>query len=157
MDFLIWGANKSSDPGVVLLTGQKTGPTSRLKDKIMMMKHFVLGAALSLIAGSAFAVGDTQDTAKGKVFATPDGMTLYTFDKDVDGVSACYNACATQWPPFLAKEGASATGDFGLTTREDGAEQWTYKGQPLYLWMNDRKPGDVTGDGVGGVWHLATP
>ena len=122
-----------------------------------MMKHFVLAGLLSLEAGTAFAVGDTHDSSKGTVYTNADGMTLYTFDSDVDGKSACYNACAKSWPPFLAKEGAAGEGDFGLTTREDGSLQWTLKGQPLYLWINDRKPGDVTGDGVGGTWHIATP
>jgi predicted lipoprotein with Yx(FWY)xxD motif len=32
---------------------------------------------------------------------------------------------------------------------------WAYEGWPLYLWVKDTKPGDVTGDGVGGVWHAA--
>jgi predicted lipoprotein with Yx(FWY)xxD motif len=26
-------------------------------------------------------------------------------------------------------------------------------GKPLYTWMKDAKPGDVTGDFVRGVWH----
>ena len=30
-----------------------------------------------------------------------------------------------------------------------------YKGWPLYLWIKDTKPGDTTGDGVGGTWHTA--
>ncbi|HCQ64264.1 MAG TPA: hypothetical protein DIU07_03395, partial [Rhodobacteraceae bacterium] len=34
---------------------------------------------------------------------------------------------------------------------------WTYKGMPLYLWVQDQAAGDVTGDGVKGVWHLARP
>ncbi|MEO8186844.1 MAG: hypothetical protein ABI580_05700, partial [Burkholderiaceae bacterium] len=42
-------------------------------------------------------------------------------------------------------------------TRDDGAKQWAYKGQPLYQWANDKKPGDKTGDGVGGVWKIAKP
>lgn len=38
--------------------------------------------------------------------------------------------------------------------RTDGTMQWAYEGKPLYLWTKDTKPGDVTGDGVGGVWHV---
>jgi predicted lipoprotein with Yx(FWY)xxD motif len=34
---------------------------------------------------------------------------------------------------------------------------WVYKGKPLYTWKNDKAPGDTTGDGVNGTWHLATP
>jgi predicted lipoprotein with Yx(FWY)xxD motif len=42
-------------------------------------------------------------------------------------------------------------------TRDDGSKQWAYKGKPLYTWVKDAKPGDVTGDGVNSVWHIAQP
>ena len=42
-------------------------------------------------------------------------------------------------------------------TRDDGGKQWAYKGKPLYAWSKDAKPGDVTGDGVNNVWHIAAP
>lgn len=82
-------------------------------------------------------------------------MTLYTFDKDTSGVTNCYDDCAVKWPPLIAASGAKAGGDFSLVKRKDGSEQWAYKGMPLYLWQNDKKPGDTTGDRVGGVWHIA--
>jgi predicted lipoprotein with Yx(FWY)xxD motif len=84
-------------------------------------------------------------------------MTLYTFDKDKDGMSVCYGGCARNWPPLLAPAGAEAEDDFGLTARKDGSMQWTYYDMPLYLWINDKAPGDVSGDGKGGVWHIAQP
>jgi len=87
------------------------------------------------------------------------GMTLYTFDKDVsgDGKSVCNDACAKNWPPFLAKTGDAANGEYSLVTRDDGATQWAFKGKPLYLWTKDKKPGDMTGDGVNNVWHVVKP
>jgi len=84
-------------------------------------------------------------------------MTLYTFDKDTAGVSACYDACATNWPPLLAASGAMAKGKLSIVARKDGAMQWAYDGKPLYLWAKDTKAGDMTGDGVNGVWHVAKP
>ncbi|MFY0104123.1 hypothetical protein ABTP95_19980 [Acinetobacter baumannii] len=42
-------------------------------------------------------------------------------------------------------------------TRDDGKGQWAYKGHPLYRWSKDQKPGDTTGDGVIGAWHVARP
>ncbi len=84
-------------------------------------------------------------------------MTLYLFDNDQPGVSNCYDNCAQNWPPLLAGEGAMAEGDFTLVTRTDGTVMWAYDGWPLYLWVKDTKPGDVTGDLVGGVWHVAKP
>ncbi len=90
-----------------------------------------------------------------KILTDAKGMTLYTFDMDKDGASACYDQCAVNWPPLLAEAGAVADDDFGLTKRTDGTMQWTYYGMPLYLWVKDTAPGQTTGDGVKGVWHTA--
>jgi len=115
-------------------------------------------AALCLGGSVAFAAPDgmgMRDTSIGEVLTDANGMTLYIYDKDKDGVSACYDKCAANWPPVLASDGAKTDDDFGLTKRNDGTMQWTYYGMPLYLWVKDAKPGDTTGDGVGGVWHAA--
>ena len=84
------------------------------------------------------------------------GITFAVYgDKDEGGVSACYDKCAENWPPLLAAADAKAEGEYGLTDRTDGSKQWTYDGKPLYLWVKDQKPGDMTGDGVNDVWHTA--
>jgi predicted lipoprotein with Yx(FWY)xxD motif len=59
-----------------------------------------------------------------------------------------------KWPPLATASGASAAGDCTLVERKDGSMQWAADGMPLYLWQGDKKPGDTTGDGVGGVWHV---
>jgi len=82
------------------------------------------------------------------------GKTLYTFDKDAGGKSACNGPCAGNWPPLMAGSDAKASGDWSIITRDDGSKQWAYKGKPLYLWSKDQKPGDMTGDGFNGVWHV---
>jgi predicted lipoprotein with Yx(FWY)xxD motif len=118
------------------------------------MTRFTLPLALALLAAPAFA--DTMAIMeKDGMLTDANGMTLYTFDADKDGMSTCYDACATNWPPLLAEAGAMADDEYGLTDRTDGTKQWTYKGMPLYLWVKDTKPGDMTGDGVKGVWHVA--
>lgn len=115
-------------------------------------------AALSLLlCASAALAADAPATAQDGVLVDPTGMTLYTFDKDPAGASACAGDCAKNWPPLTAAAEAQPSGDFGLITRDDGSQQWTYKGKPLYYWAKDLKPGDRTGDGVKGVWHLAAP
>ena len=49
-------------------------------------------------------------------------------------------------------------GDYTIITRDDGSKQWAYKSRPLYIWKNDNKPGDITGDGfLNGAWHIAQP
>jgi predicted lipoprotein with Yx(FWY)xxD motif len=116
--------------------------------------------ALGLISGAAIAaesyVGGAVMRSDDGYLTDANGMTLYSFDKDTEGVSTCYEQCAINWPPALAEEGATAEGDFTLVERTDGTMQWAYKGMPLYLWKDDAAVGDTTGDGVGGVWHLVT-
>lgn len=119
-----------------------------------------LGALAALLfATAAFAEGPAKvvDTAKGKVFADAKGMTLYYFDKDGMGASNCYDKCAKNWPPLKAGAYDKAMGEWTIIKRKDGSMQWAYDGKPVYLWVKDMKPGDTTGDGVGGVWHAAKP
>lgn len=117
-------------------------------------------ATLSL-AGAAFAQTaptKTGDSAKGKVLTDAQGMTLYTFDKDAGGKSACNGPCATNWPPLMAAADAKTAANYTIVTRDDGGKQWAYKGKPLYTWKNDKKPGDITGDGfLNNSWHIAQP
>lgn len=126
-----------------------------------ILARAALSAALLSGLGALSAHAETgimtQDTAAGAVLTDAKGMTLYTFDADKGGQSACYDACAQNWPPLMAAAGAKAEGDFGLAERKDGGMQWTHKGMPLYTWIKDAKPGDTTGDGVKGVWHVARP
>ena len=83
------------------------------------------------------------------------GMTLYVFDKDAGGKSACNGPCAANWPPLMVVGNAAAAGDWTIVVRDDGTTQWAYKGKPLYTWAKDAKPGDKTGDGINSVWHVA--
>jgi predicted lipoprotein with Yx(FWY)xxD motif len=126
-----------------------------------MNKFIVSIAALALATTAALAQSapvKTGDSAKGKVLTDTSGMTLYTFDKDAAGKSACNGPCATNWPPLMAADDAKAAGGFTVIVRDDGGKQWAQGGKPLYTWKNDKKPGDVTGDGfANGAWHIAKP
>jgi len=127
---------------------------------IATLSRLSLAAALALATTAAFAADPAMvgSTAKGKTLVDAKGMTLYTFDKDMDGKSACNGGCATNWPPLKAADGAAAMGDWSLVTRDDGSKQWAYKSKPLYGWVKDQKPGDITGDGfLNGAWHVAQP
>ena len=122
--------------------------------KILVPALAIVAAAFATAALAQTKIGDS---AKGKVLTDDKGMTLYTFDKDAPGKLACVAACAGNWPPLMAAAGAKVEGDYSLVAR-DGAMQWAYKGKPLYRWKNDKKPGDITGDGfLNGAWHIAQP
>jgi len=127
----------------------------------MHIRALLMGAALAFATTAAFAddyVGGavkSAETEKGEILTDAQGMTLYTFDNDESGMSNCYDDCAAKWPPLAASADAQEEGDFTLVERKDGTKQWAYKGQPLYLWVDDKAPGDMTGDGVNDVWHIA--
>jgi predicted lipoprotein with Yx(FWY)xxD motif len=120
-------------------------------------------AVMALMASAGIALAQTApaktaDTAKGKALVDAKGMTLYVFDKDTGGKSACNGPCAQNWPPLIATADAKPAGDWTVVTRDDGGKMWAYKGKPLYTWKNDKAPGDTTGDGfANGLWHVAKP
>jgi predicted lipoprotein with Yx(FWY)xxD motif len=103
------------------------------------------------------APATTAETSKGKALVNGKGMTLYIFGRDAAGKSNCNGQCATNWTPLPAAADAKASGDWSIVTRDDGSRQWAYKRKPLYTWKEDKSPGDVTGDGVNNVWHIAAP
>lgn len=117
----------------------------------------IAAAAFAAIAYAQTPPTMIGDSEKGKVLTDAKGMTLYIYDKDTAGKSVCNGKCAVNWPPLMAAGDAMASGDYSIVTRDDGNKQWAYKGMPLYGWIKDTKAGDITGDDVGGVWHLATP
>ncbi|SPD66042.1 putative lipoprotein [Cupriavidus taiwanensis] len=126
-----------------------------------------LGCAAVLLAGCAGmgmgggSAGNLPPTVKvtDGVLTDPQGLTLYTFDRDTagSGKSACNGPCATNWPPLMASPGTSGSGQYTIITRDDGSKQWAYRGLPLYRFAKDAKPGDRTGDNVNNVWHVAKP
>ena len=123
------------------------------------MTHFQRTAlyCLSISLVAALDAAAAPASMKDDVLVDAKGMTLYTFDKDSGGKSACNGPCATNWPPLAAGADAKAEGDYTVIARDDGAKQWAFKGKPLYHWVKDQKPGDKTGDGVNNVWHVARP
>jgi plastocyanin len=103
-------------------------------------------------------------TASAKVLVNAQGMTLYVFAPDKPNKSVCYSKCAAFWPPALVPKGTNVpatlpgiTGKLGVAIRTGGARQLTFDGAPLYTFVNDKKPGDMTGQGLdvsGGYWWV---
>ena len=105
----------------------------------------------------------TASSSAGNIVVDAAGMSVYYFTKDVkdSGTSACTAACLTAWPPVLTTAATPAaegvTGTLGTITTPAGAKQLTLNGLPLYYFAKDTKPGDILGQGVSGVWYLASP
>jgi predicted lipoprotein with Yx(FWY)xxD motif len=117
----------------------------------------VMGCFTAATAGAQGAPARAGQTAKGAALVDGSGKTLYTYDKDSKGKSACNGKCTDNWPP-LAAEGAQSNGGWTVIKRDDGKQQWAFKNKPLYTFVKDTKAGDANGDGAGGgAWHIATP
>jgi predicted lipoprotein with Yx(FWY)xxD motif len=127
----------------------------------MMKTLAAAGIVISALAFGTFiasaatpAPATMGDTSKGKAWVDAKGMALYTFDKDTATKSNCNAKCAAVWPPLMVAASAKASGDWTIVTRDDGSKMWAVKGHPLYTFVDDKKKGQVTGDGKDG-FHLA--
>ena len=103
----------------------------------------------------------TTNPVYGNIITDGEGKTLYFFTEDAFGSSVCYGQCEVNWPVFFAEnlqvgDGLNAQ-DFGEIVRNDGSKQTTYKGWPLYYFINDNSAGNVNGENVNGVWYVAKP
>jgi predicted lipoprotein with Yx(FWY)xxD motif len=120
-------------------------------------------AASPAAAGATISVA--TNSKLGQILVDGKGLTVYLFVKDTGTSSTCYTSCAQIWPPVLTsgppQAGTGATASLlGTTTRTDGTVEVTYAGHPLYYFVQDKQPGDATGqgiDGFGGLWWVLTP
>jgi predicted lipoprotein with Yx(FWY)xxD motif len=106
----------------------------------------------------------SRSSGYGTILVDGRGRTLYLFDKEGRAKSECYGACATAWPPLLAKgnpvaKGAPRQGLLGTTRRQSGRAQVTYGGHPLYTYAAE-DPGQILCQNVlefGGYWLIVRP
>jgi predicted lipoprotein with Yx(FWY)xxD motif len=105
----------------------------------------------------------TASTSLGTIVVDAQGLSVYYFDKDVagSGKSTCSGQCLQDWPAVVADSSSpqvnGVTGKVGTIKRDDGTIQVTLNGLPLYLFIGDKKPGDVTGQAVDKVWWVVAP
>ncbi len=103
-----------------------------------------------------------EDPVLGKILTDAEGYSLYYFTKDaLSDTSLCTGGCVTNWPLFYAAglevgEGLDSN-DFSSIEHPEGGRQTTYKGWPLYYYINDLNPGETNGEAVGNVWFVAKP
>ncbi|GAA1107010.1 hypothetical protein [Nocardiopsis metallicus] len=98
----------------------------------------------------------------GELVTDAAGHTLYRFDEDSpdEESSACYGDCADNWIPVAAAQEMTIPGGDELLDsfeREDGIEQVTLDGWPLYRHAADAGPGDTNGEGAQEAWYAASP
>lgn len=121
------------------------------------------GAAPTASSGSpSAAIVDLRGSKLGQTLVDGQGRTLYLFEADTAGKSACNGACTSAWPPYLTTStphpGTGVTGALLATsTRSDGATQVTYNDHPLYYYSGDSRAGQQNGQGLnafGSLWYV---
>ena len=114
-------------------------------------------------ASGGDAVVKSATTSLGATLVDADGHTLYEYQPDPTGKSTCTGGCATAWPPLTANTPTVAVGTglvaslFTLASGDSGVKVVAVNGHALYRFAGDKNPGDVAGQGFGGVWHVASP
>lgn len=113
---------------------------------------------------SKAVVKQAQNEALGKTVLTNNkGLTLYSLSVEKNGRFVCADAaCLSLWHPLLVPAGRKPTGPVPLGTvrrPKGGGIQVTYRGRPLYHFVEDVKPGEANGEGFKdvGTWHAASP
>jgi predicted lipoprotein with Yx(FWY)xxD motif len=148
-------------------------------NQMLSLRRFALGIVLGAIAGAAVLVaaayagsGSTPSTSTGalvalrktmlgSVLVDARGRTLYLFERDRSGMSACDTSCVKFWPPLASRTTPRAgkgvhRAKLAVTRRHDGRRQVTYAGHPLYTFVGDKAPGETSGEGLtnfGAEWY----
>jgi predicted lipoprotein with Yx(FWY)xxD motif len=147
MAFLLAGCGSSNGNGGGAYGSTTANPTAT--------------ATTATTGPSQLPINTASVSASGKtktVLVNAQGLTLYYHTPDT--ATSVWTDAAT-WPPLLAPSGAptstaSLSGTLAIQNDANGA-QVTYNGHPLYTYAGDSGPGMATGDGLGGVWFVATP
>src|SRR5260221_6430822 len=104
-------------------------------------------------------------THLGTLLTDGQGRTLYLFEKDQPGTSACTGACLSAWPAFTVTGSLVGGPDVSMSMlstirRPDGGVEVAYNGHPLYHYAGDSNPGDTNGQGLnqfGAEWYVVSP
>jgi predicted lipoprotein with Yx(FWY)xxD motif len=131
------------------------------KFTVLFTAFAILALGISSVMAMHHAVKVQNKEGIGKYFTDTEGKTLYWFKKDAPGKSTCAGPCLEKWPIYYREAVAAPKDidgkDFATITREDGAKQTTFRGYPLYYWVNDKIPGETNGQSVNGVWFVINP
>jgi predicted lipoprotein with Yx(FWY)xxD motif len=116
----------------------------------------------SMAEPSASAAGDAAvlvaDSDLGQILTDADGLTIYYFANDTEGVSNCDAGCLANWPPVPAEgtptAGEGVTAELGTAEATDGTTMLTVNGFPAYYFAGDSAAGQTNGQGQGDVWFV---
>ena len=107
-------------------------------------------------SGLVFVDKGSQKTLYFQGFAPrPFEMLGFNHPKYRFGTVSCHNACAEEFPPLLAPDGAKPVGEWWIATRLDGKKQWAWRGVPVYTYVKDQ-PNRHLASYLGHRWAVAS-
>jgi len=123
------------------------------------------GGTTPTVSSSGALIKTATATVKGTsetILTTVQGMTLYYRTTDMPPTTVCSGGCASVWPPLLVSGSSTPTSATPLSGKlsaqaDANGMQVEYNGHPLYNFSGDTAPGQTTGEGFGGIWHVVTP
>jgi predicted lipoprotein with Yx(FWY)xxD motif len=123
------------------------------------------GGTTPTVSSSGSLIKTATATVNGKsvtILTTAQGRTLYYRTTDMPPTTVCSGGCASAWPPLLVSGSNTPTSATSLSGKlsaqaDANGTQVVYNGHPLYTFSGDTAPGQTTGEGVGGIWHVCTP
>jgi predicted lipoprotein with Yx(FWY)xxD motif len=148
--------------------------------QMLSVRLLALGIALGAIGGAAVLVAPAyagtsstsrlrapngalialRKTTLGSVLVDARGRTLYLFEKDRSGMSACDAACLKYWPAVTSRATPRAgqgvqPSMLKIIRQHNGLRQVT-AGHPLYTFAGDKRAGQTSGEGLsnfGADWY----
>jgi predicted lipoprotein with Yx(FWY)xxD motif len=124
----------------------------------------VIGATVQAQAATNKRVVKEAHSAKlhETILVNVKGLTLYSLSAETHGKFICKRSCLKIWHPLYVAAGVKPTGPVKLGTikrPDNGKRQVTFDGRPLYTFEEDKRAGDVKGQGIKdvGTWHAASP
>lgn len=123
------------------------------------------GSTSTATSSSNAIITTATATVKGAsttILTNAQGLTLYYRTTDKPPSTVCSGSCAGAWPPLLFSGSGSPNSSNQLpgkltALKDANGNQVEYNGHPLYTFASDTGPGQTNGEGVGGIWFVATP
>jgi predicted lipoprotein with Yx(FWY)xxD motif len=122
----------------------------------------IAASAVGASSRTGVRVGASHSTRLHEtILVNSGGRTLYHLKPESARHIICTGACAKLWPPLLVPErgtrliaSSGVRGRLSIVRRPGGKLQAALNGLPLYTFARDHRPGEVKGQGFGGVWFV---
>jgi len=94
----------------------------------------------------------------GPVYVDSHGKTLYAMNTHMtrfrtgEALKYCAGLCARVWTPLQPRSWSRPTGHWTIVEGAQG-QQWAFKGDPVFTYAADQRPGSTAGEGYEDLWQ----